>query len=346
MSSIEVGSETKARPAAKAKAADPPPRPRDAAGAHPPIEQLSASIERALASIDAQLATKAWLFADPERRKALSRGRDFLQRIRESLDDPATSSMGPLPWAATKALVARAGDEKQRTGRENAWDLAEELRLASWSFSSDEALACLLEKEKADTTSITWTTLFPKEQLERLLARPRPAGFRAEALEHLRRLHHERVDRVRHDRARDKLWQHFVWKLIPIAYALHIVCLVSTKPQPILPVMAGAIGSMLSAVMKLREGEQRIRHLRRSASFLLLQPLIGGTAALVMMWIGVGELLNIKAVDMNATLGFLAGFSEPFFLGTVGRLVEVAANGKSKSEGEKAEGALRKKASS
>jgi hypothetical protein len=339
------------------KGATLPPRPKLEAArtsgptAAPPVTvaELSISIQVAFESIDGELATRVWLFGDPERRKALSRARDFLQRIREALDHLPGSAQ-ELPLAATKELTDRAGYKDRRYGRENAWDFAEELRVASWAFLTDEALACLLLKEAADATSISYEKLFgapiSKRWLDRPLEGSRPPGFRAEALEHLRRLHHERVDRVRHDRARDKLWQHFVWKLIPIVYALHFGCLyLMAAPRPLLPVAAGAIGSMLSAVFKLRDGEQRIRHLRRSVSFMLLQPMIGATAALVMMWLGVTNVLKLDPGNTSATavVGFLAGFSEPFFLGTIGRLSEAASsNAKPKPADAEDDGAGRK----
>ena len=87
------------------------------------------------------------------------------------------------------------------------------------------------------------------------------------------------------------------------------------------------------AVQRSRE---RIRHLRRSASFLLLQPMIGATAAMVVTWLGVEHALNGERLGLalGPAVGFLAGFSEPFFLGTLGRLTELAAsNGKDASAG-------------
>jgi hypothetical protein len=327
-------------PAAESKAKQPPPDPR---------QGVVRAIDAALSSIDQQLAIRLWLFADPERRKALSRARDFLQRIRERIGDGGAGWPEGVSIDATKLLVERAADLHRRVGRENAWDFAEELRVTSLAFLSDGALVCLLEREKADESSITWAKLFPADKLDGLLARP--PGFREEALERLRRLHHERVDRVRHDRARDKIWQQFVWKLIPFVYALHIGCLYRMNdPKVYLPVLAGAVGAMLSGVIKLRDSEQRIRHLRRSASFLFLQPMVGATAALVMHWVGVTEMLKdgafTSATNASALLGFLAGFSEPFFLGTMGRLTELAGNGKGKAEGEGAGDGLRKKANS
>jgi hypothetical protein len=295
------------------------------------IDELAQAIPAALASVETELATRRWLFTDPERRKALSRARDFLQRIRERLgfdaDGPSAPTRAEL--TAVIGLVVRVADKKWRYGRENAWDLAEELRVATLMFLSDDALYCLLEKENADESAISWTRIFPQEELARLLGKTRPADFRLTTLEHLRRLHHERVDRVRHDRARDKLWQHFVWKLIPVVTLLVVTCLVVRNEEGRLPVAAGALGAILSAVLKLRDGEQRIRTLRRSATFLYLQPLIGAIAAQVMLWLGVSNILKLDTKSLEVAVGFLAGFSEPFFLGTISRLTEMPAAGKS-----------------
>ncbi len=287
--------------------------------------ELSESIAQALHSIEYELGGRIWLFTDPERRKALSRARDFLQRLRERVDlvagEEVTISRGEV--SAAVELVRRASDPKIRYGRENAWDLAEELRVTSLSWLPDAGLACVLENEGEDSEGMIWSQVFPRTELDRLLKVPRPADFRASALEHLRRLHHERVELVRHDRARDKLWQHFVWKLIPVVIGLVVLGLVVRRDY--LPAVAGALGAILSAVLKLRDGQQRIRTLRRSASFLYLQPLIGAIAAQFMVWLGVRNVITIAGPDVQIALGFLAGFSEPFFLGTIARLTEAGS---------------------
>lgn len=307
----------------------PGPHALDMTAAAP--ADLAAAIPLALASVEDELATRSWLFKDPERRKALARARDYLQRIRERLGaGEGQPTRGELE--ATAALVARVGDARLRYGRENAWDLAEELRVAALVFLPDDALFCLLEKEKADKSGVPWTRLFPQKELDRLLGQPRPPDFRATTLEHLRRLHHERVDRVRHDRARDKLWQHFVWKLLPVVSLLVVTCaVVSLRAPSYLPMAAGALGAILSAVLKLRDGEQRIRTLRRSATLLFLQPIVGAAAAQVMTWLDVQALLTVEAHSAKAVVGFLAGFSEPFFLGTISRLTDAASGGKAEA---------------
>ncbi len=284
----------------------------------PVARELRERCQRAIASIDDELAS-VWLRSlDPEQRKALSRAREFLQRILES---SATNT--PEADSAATALVDRVATPRLRRNRDNAWDLAEELRITSYAYASDSALALLLAKERADTTSIRLATVFGS---------PIPSE---PTLEILQRLHRERVERVRHDRARDKLWQQFVMVLIPVIALLLSACLsLQDDPTLLLAVLAGALGSMLSAVLKARDSEQRIRYLRRSFSFVFLQPMIGATAALVTVWIGVANVLNLGAETAHATavVGFLAGFSEPFFLGTLGRLSDLAsANGKSTS---------------
>ena len=328
---VPVAKEMKHAPDPGAKPGHGADPPRNAADHPSDLRDLSDSIIVAAKSIDLQLARWVWAFPDPERRKALSRARDFMQRIQECIEEQWHQAPRHLPIRATKELIDRAGEKGSRSGRENAWDFAEELRVASWAFLPDEGLASLLERERLDATKVSWASVFGRTELERLLETPRPGDFRVAALGYLRRLHHERVDRVRHDRARDKLWQSFVWKLIPIVYGLFFLCLLTTREPPFPAVAAGAIGAMLSGVFKLRDGEQRIRDLRRSSSFLLLQPMIGATAALVMMWLGASSVLTIKSPHIDATLGFLAGFSEPFFLGTIARLADAASSGKSKS---------------
>jgi hypothetical protein len=145
------------------------------------VADLSQAISRALESIEVELGTRTWLFTDPERRKALSRARDFLQRMSERLDLIADGriAIGSGEISAAVELVRRSSETKRRYGRENAWDLAEEMRVTGLSLLPDEAIVCLLENEQEDSEGMTWTQVFPRAELDRLLTQRggrRPPG--------------------------------------------------------------------------------------------------------------------------------------------------------------------------
>ncbi|MBV9925565.1 MAG: hypothetical protein JOZ96_11155 [Acidobacteria bacterium] len=98
-------------------------------------------------------------------------------------------------------------------------------------------------------------------------------------------------------------------------------------------VVMGALGSILSGFYKLRDDETgSITTLRAFHSAMWAQPFVGATAAVLMM------LLIMSGLFLPGTLGektqlpwmplaiycFLAGFSEPFFLGVVQRVAGAA----------------------
>jgi hypothetical protein len=284
--------------------------------------------DEALTKVDEKLGIDSWWWGDdPERRKAMSRARDFIQRIRETVP-PSNLTPDPALEEATQALLERAAEDEAWVGRENAWDMAEELRLAWWRRASDGELRCLLQKEQKDETAVTWSMYFESAVLTKLLAETPPDDFRDRALEHLLRLQHERVDRVRHDRTQQKILQFFVWKLTGVIGVLFAACVVLhlLDQQAIVPIVAGALGAALSGALKIRDGNPRIRELRRSHSFIFIQALLGAIAALVMTWIGAERLLAFDGANLSAFVGFLSGFSEPFFLGTMGRLAELGTS--------------------
>jgi len=292
--------------------------------ADPAKQALVASITTALANVDIQLGSHLWSFHDPERRKALSRMRDFLQRIREGSD-----RIAPDQVAAIHAVVERAAKNDQRRGRDNAWDLAEELRRRVYDAHTDAGLLLLIQREMADDTGVCYRNVFGRELPSALATQPLAATFRADALEILRCLHDIRVERVRLDRARDRMWQLFMWKLTPVLAGLLLVLYLLQPDEQRAPVaiFAGAVGSMLSAVLRVRDGERRIQQIRRSMSLLVIQPLLGATTALVATWVSQAHLIAFDPTTSPsglALLGFLAGYSEPFFLGTLNRLAEAA----------------------
>jgi hypothetical protein len=286
-------------------------------------QKLYDSISGALKNVDAQLGALGWWFDDPERRKALSRMRDFLQRIREGIDQVDADQLDAFQW-----VVERAQGNLRR-GRDNAWDLAEELRRKSYSAQTERGLALLIKREMADETGVCYRTVFGHELPSSLVTHPLPHTFRADALEILHRLHDIRVERVRLDRARDRMWQLFMYKLAPVLGSL-LVVLYFLQPAPgpsAVAMFAGAVGSMLSAVLRVRDGERRIQQIRRSMALLVIQPLLGATTALVAVWVSQAKLVSFGPSESPmslALLGFLAGYSEPFILGTLNHLAEAA----------------------
>lgn len=105
----------------------------------------------------------------------------------------------------------------------------------------------------------------------------------------------------------------------------------------------GALGSVLSALIKLRDQRSRIDDLRTFGSMMLAQPLVGAAAGLFLFAVLQSRLLGIQIADgalawaVFGVFGLAAGFSEPFLLNVVGRVVGAADKAEERGAGEKKE---------
>lgn len=106
--------------------------------------------------------------------------------------------------------------------------------------------------------------------------------------------------------------------------------------EAIVAAMTGAIGSTLSGFYKLRDEAGGIAMLRSFRSAMWAQPFVGATVGMLLMLFIVSGILTFAtggppagtSVTTNwIILGiycFIAGFSEPFFLGVVARVAGAA----------------------
>jgi hypothetical protein len=86
---------------------------------------------------------------------------------------------------------------------------------------------------------------------------------------------------------------------------------------------AGALGAGVSGIYKLRDEIQRARAIREFRAILLAQLAVGMAAGLFVELVLESGLITIAGAQPWAVKGataFVAGFSEPFFLGTVRRV--------------------------
>ena len=100
----------------------------------------------------------------------------------------------------------------------------------------------------------------------------------------------------------------------------------------VLIAVAGAVGGTVSGTLKLRE-MIRITQFRLLGAGLLVQPFISAAGALFIALVlvgGVVELAGVEGSDTSwavlAAYGFVAGFSEPFWLGVVSKIAGDAAD--------------------
>ena len=91
------------------------------------------------------------------------------------------------------------------------------------------------------------------------------------------------------------------------------------------------LGAVFSGLFKVRDEMASIRQLRSYSPILIAQPLVGATSAAVVFVAFRTGIVRIGAIPPeglawhhHAILGFIAGFSEAFLLGIVGRLAAAA----------------------
>lgn len=202
-----------------------------------------------------------------------------------------------------------------------------------------------------------WSQFFPRGELDELLAAYSRSEGEVDGAEHVRA-----VDRLiflcakrghihhRHARARSQLKNVFLKRLaIVLSMLISVLCLAifwNEEERGILlaatAASAGALGSALTGVFKVRDELSRIGDLRLFGNALIVQPLVGASAGLLLFMVltaglpGIGPLsIQTASWATFATYGFIAGFSEPFFLGVVQR---VASTGDRKAEKQEAGG--------
>jgi hypothetical protein len=94
--------------------------------------------------------------------------------------------------------------------------------------------------------------------------------------------------------------------------------------EGLLVALAGAMGATLAAAFKLRDTLPRLSDLRWFWYAFALQPLLGSVAGLFLWVVLESGIVEIGAPGEDwaeaVVLGFVAGFSEPFLLGTIERI--------------------------
>jgi hypothetical protein len=94
----------------------------------------------------------------------------------------------------------------------------------------------------------------------------------------------------------------------------------------LLAALAGGVGAGLSGAFKLRDQVRNINDLRALRPALVVQPLLGAAAGLFLLLVLESGLLSVKlGWAGQGAVAFVAGFSEPFFLGIVNRVAEINA---------------------
>jgi hypothetical protein len=200
-------------------------------------------------------------------------------------------------------------------------------------------------KDEMEAPFLTWSALF--ERVPRPLVETDPAAGKAELEQQacddelletwraqLSALRRSRSTEYRLHRARLGMKAHSLLFMIPVLLALDAglaVLVVATEGSDIwretlLVMFAGGLGGAVSGAYKLRDQVVRIGDVRALRPALFVQPLLGATAGLFALLILASGFLPQSNTASDGTwakygvVAFVAGFSEPFFLGLVGKV--------------------------
>ena len=97
--------------------------------------------------------------------------------------------------------------------------------------------------------------------------------------------------------------------------------------------LSGALGAVVSGAFQLRDNVERLRELKAFWPTMVIQPLLGGTAGLLALFVLESALVRLpgetgESWAARAAIAFAAGFSQPLFLRFLGRISATDASGR------------------
>jgi hypothetical protein len=199
-------------------------------------------------------------------------------------------------------------------------------------------LAAEFARDKVETTATTWSAVFgqppPADEVNLAQSGQPFDNARLTAVRHqLAALYRTRSIVYDLHRARQAMKGRHLLLLAPIlavllvAFAGTILAAGASPPSIALAAVAGALGAALSGTFKLRDHVTNINDLRAFAPSLVVQPLIGATAGLLLLVVLSSKLITVSWGGPDwasrGVLAFVAGFSEPFFLGIIGKVAAI-----------------------
>jgi len=298
----------------------------------------------------------------PVRTKNLEKIAGDLQSILARLESDDRTA-GKRSRAALETLLDQLKEPK-RMAFDSTWELADLLELEILQLADDPHLFMRLTSINDDPIlGQRLRTYLPKPKLDALLASYADNGkfkddhFGLEARCALELLQQSLINEYRVDRAKTRLRGIYLITMAVFLGGLVLgMCyfyLAATRPGSsttagnatllILTLFSGAAGSVLSRAIQLgkqplhaetdkpqAEPPLGIRTLLAGWKVFFAQPVIGATAAMILFlvvfarWINFGSDQLLQPASL-ALLGFVAGFSEPFFLGVLDKVAGKAS---------------------
>jgi hypothetical protein len=306
-------------------------------------DELEDAVAVASPGIDNLLSPARWVprpHTDPEVRKVLGTIQTHLSETRRLLaSQKIDDTSGDTPVVGE--LISLTQQNPVDLTTDGAWELAGALKRLNLRLGDEAFLASRLEYElgRADAQWHGWNAHFGKAELRSLVeayrtCRPTRAQH-AQAVDRLTFLYLMRDEAGRDRRARAALKQQYLTRLAPLLVVLLIGLGVAANYATkgnfletiLLTACAGALGSTLSGVFKVRDHLVRLDELRGFWPAMRVQPVVGACAGLMVFLILDSQAVSLGAESSTwsgrGLLAFVAGFSEPFFLGIVQRVAVV-----------------------
>jgi hypothetical protein len=299
-------------------------------------------------TFESLLAPGRWLRqgqADPELKKAFG----FIQA-----ELGETRRLLALPVDAGRAAIVEELESLLRVDVEGlsidgAWELHGALKRLNLRLGDLGYLGVQLdyEKHRPEDEWHAWVHHFDRAELHKLTKKLAAATVaeadRRRAVDCLTVLYLMRAEAGRNRRAQAALKRDYLHNLAPILLLLLVGWAVTLEVAPqsgsilsdplkaiLLTVSAGALGSTLSGVFRVRDQLARLNELRSFGSCMRVQPLIGACAGLIVLLLIESKEIVFGSIDPKsptpaalALLAFAAGFSEPFFLGMIQRVAVI-----------------------
>lgn len=280
---------------------------------------------------------------NPELAKALAYVQKYVAEAQDLLD--LDGELTPLQTATMRERVHELiRPDVDKLSIDSAWELANELKRALLLVGDASYVWAQLEYEAARDKKPNkwhrWSDYFAPQKLRALVAARQNGSVdrsvHLDAVRSLTKLYELRAESGLERRVRAAQKCRYLTALIPLL----LVALVTLSAgiyemgRPEIwkgiwvAASAGALGAILSGIFRVRDRLVELDDLRSFWPAMRVQPLIGATAGLVTLFVletGAVEL-GAKETASWAALAlftFVAGFSEPFFLGLVQRVAVI-----------------------
>jgi hypothetical protein len=281
---------------------------------------------------------------NPELAKALSLVQGYVTEARNLLDLP--DEQAPLRTAEVRErfrdLLTR---DVKRLSIDSAWELANQLKRELLFLGDVSYVWTQLEyeaqRDKKPNKWHGWSEHLAPSKLQSLIQAQSSGQIdrqtHLDAVRSLRKLYELRAEAGMERRARAAQKCRYLTLLIPILFALQVALAAAIYEvggagiwkRILLAASAGALGATLSGILRVRDRLVELDDLRSFWPAMRIQPLIGATAGLFTLLVLESEAIKPGGGGgptpwaAAALFTFVAGFSEPFFLGLVRRVAVV-----------------------